>query len=252
MKYRLVTRSDFDGLVCAVLLRHLDLIDEITFVHPKDVQDGEVEVTGRDILTNLPYAPGAHLVFDHHHSRDAAQRGGAANHIIDAGRAVGGAGRSTTTSAAPSAFPNVSARADARGGPGRLGRSTTLDDILQPAGLDAAELPDGQPHRAGPVPRVPDLQLPADDAADRRVHRPPGRSRRSWRCRTSRSGSSCTASSSELFVEQLRRVSTRRAATWSWWTCATRRRSTPATGSWCTRCSPRRASRCTSSGAGRS
>ena len=57
MKYRLVTRSDFDGLVCAVLLRHLDLIEEITFVHPKDVQDGAVDVTGNDILTNLPYAP---------------------------------------------------------------------------------------------------------------------------------------------------------------------------------------------------
>ena len=55
MKHRLVTRSDFDGLVCAVLLRVLDMIDEITFVHPKDVQDGVVEITDRDILTNLPY-----------------------------------------------------------------------------------------------------------------------------------------------------------------------------------------------------
>lgn len=52
MTYRLVTRSDFDGLVCAVLLRHLELIDEIAFVHPKDVQDGVVEITGRDILTH--------------------------------------------------------------------------------------------------------------------------------------------------------------------------------------------------------
>jgi nanoRNase/pAp phosphatase (c-di-AMP/oligoRNAs hydrolase) len=82
-RYRLVTRSDFDGLVCAVLLRCLDLIDEITFVHPKDVQDGAVEVTGRDILTNLPYAPGAHLVFDHHHS-ETLRTAGAPNHVIDA------------------------------------------------------------------------------------------------------------------------------------------------------------------------
>src|SRR3954464_15570316 len=82
VKYRLVTRSDFDGLVCAVLLRHLDLIDEITFVHPKDVQDGEVEVSDRDILTNLPYAPGAHLVFDHHHSEILRNSGGLANHVI--------------------------------------------------------------------------------------------------------------------------------------------------------------------------
>jgi nanoRNase/pAp phosphatase (c-di-AMP/oligoRNAs hydrolase) len=83
VKYRLVTRSDFDGLVCAVLLRHLDMIDEITFVHPKDVQDGTVEVTGRDILTNLPYAPGAHMVFDHHHSETLRNAGGAPNHVID-------------------------------------------------------------------------------------------------------------------------------------------------------------------------
>ena len=85
MKYRLVTRSDFDGLVCAVLLRYLDMIDEITFVHPKDVQDGEVEVTERDILTNLPYAPGAHMVFDHHHSETLRNEGNLANHVIDPG-----------------------------------------------------------------------------------------------------------------------------------------------------------------------
>ncbi|WP_432981967.1 exopolyphosphatase [Dactylosporangium sp. CA-233914] len=88
MKYRLVTRSDFDGLVCAVLLRHLDLIGDITFVHPKDVQDGLVEVGPTDILTNLPYTPGAHLVFDHHHSETIRaanlQHGQATNHVIDA------------------------------------------------------------------------------------------------------------------------------------------------------------------------
>jgi nanoRNase/pAp phosphatase (c-di-AMP/oligoRNAs hydrolase) len=81
--YRLVTRSDFDGLVCAVLLKELGLIDEITFVHPKDVQDGVVEITDRDILTNLPYAPGAHLVFDHH-SSEVLRNGEAANYVIDA------------------------------------------------------------------------------------------------------------------------------------------------------------------------
>ncbi len=82
MKHRLVTRSDFDGLVCAVLLRHLDLIDEITFVHPKDVQDGIVEITGRDILTNLPHAPAAHMVFDHHHSESLRTGATANNHVI--------------------------------------------------------------------------------------------------------------------------------------------------------------------------
>lgn len=82
MKHRLVTRSDFDGLVCAVLLRHLDLIDEITFVHPKDVQDGVVEITERDILTNLPHAPRAAMVFDHHHSESLRTGGTASNHVI--------------------------------------------------------------------------------------------------------------------------------------------------------------------------
>ena len=66
--YRLVTRSDFDGLVCAVLLKKLGILDEIKFVHPKDMQDGKVEVTPKDITTNLPYVPGVHLAFDHHAS----------------------------------------------------------------------------------------------------------------------------------------------------------------------------------------
>ena len=57
-QYRLVTRSDFDGLVCAVLLKKLDLIDEIKFVHPKDMQDGVVDISDRDITTNLPYVAG--------------------------------------------------------------------------------------------------------------------------------------------------------------------------------------------------
>jgi nanoRNase/pAp phosphatase (c-di-AMP/oligoRNAs hydrolase) len=84
VKYRLVTRSDFDGLVCAVLLRVLDMIDEITFVHPKDVQDGVVEITDRDILTNLPYDARANLVFDHHHSETLRNKAGLDNHVIDA------------------------------------------------------------------------------------------------------------------------------------------------------------------------
>ncbi|MFC1707066.1 exopolyphosphatase [Planctomycetota bacterium] len=66
--YRLVTRSDFDGLVSAVLLKDLGMVDEIKFVHPKDMQDGKVEITGRDITTNLPYVEGVHLAFDHHAS----------------------------------------------------------------------------------------------------------------------------------------------------------------------------------------
>ena len=83
-KFRLVTRSDFDGLVCAVLLKELDLIDDILFVHPKDMQDGKIAITDRDITTNLPYVPGAHLSFDHHASELIRNTGERANHIIDA------------------------------------------------------------------------------------------------------------------------------------------------------------------------
>ena len=56
-RYRLVTRSDFDGLVCAVLLKDLGILDDIMFVHPKDMQDGKVEIGDRDITTNLPVRP---------------------------------------------------------------------------------------------------------------------------------------------------------------------------------------------------
>lgn len=65
---RLVTRSDFDGLVCAMLLRELNLVDEIKFVHPKDVQDGKVELSENDITTNLPFDKRVGLAFDHHES----------------------------------------------------------------------------------------------------------------------------------------------------------------------------------------
>jgi nanoRNase/pAp phosphatase (c-di-AMP/oligoRNAs hydrolase) len=69
-KFRLLTRSDFDGLVCAILLKSIGILESITFVHPKDVQDGKVAVTANDILTNLPYAPECHLCFDHHGSEE--------------------------------------------------------------------------------------------------------------------------------------------------------------------------------------
>ena len=67
-KMRLVTRSDFDGLACAMMLKELDMIDDIKFVHPKDVQDGKVELSKNDITTNLPYDPRVALAFDHHES----------------------------------------------------------------------------------------------------------------------------------------------------------------------------------------
>ena len=67
---RLLTRSDFDGLVCAVLLVEAGVVDEYKFVHPKDVQDGLIEVTENDVLANIPYVPGCGLWFDHHSSED--------------------------------------------------------------------------------------------------------------------------------------------------------------------------------------
>ncbi len=82
-KYRLITRSDFDGVVSAVLLKEMDMIDEILFVHPKDVQDGKVEVCDRDILTNLPYVEGAYLIFDHHTSETMRIYDTPENHIIE-------------------------------------------------------------------------------------------------------------------------------------------------------------------------
>ncbi|MEE2699288.1 MAG: exopolyphosphatase [Pseudomonadota bacterium] len=82
-KYRLVTRSDFDGLVCAVLLESIDLIDDILFVHPNDMQHGRVKITDTDITTNLPYVSGVHIAFDHHASEDVRVGKVIKNHIND-------------------------------------------------------------------------------------------------------------------------------------------------------------------------
>lgn len=83
-KYRLITRSDMDGLVCGVLLKELGVIDDVMFAHPKDMQDGLIEVGPNDITTNLPYVEGVYIAFDHHASE--VERAGelADNHIIDA------------------------------------------------------------------------------------------------------------------------------------------------------------------------
>ena len=65
---RLVTRSDFDGLVCGALLKTLGIIDTWTFVHPKDIQDGNFPITKNDVLANVPYMQGCGMWFDHHSS----------------------------------------------------------------------------------------------------------------------------------------------------------------------------------------
>jgi nanoRNase/pAp phosphatase (c-di-AMP/oligoRNAs hydrolase) len=130
--YRLVTRSDFDGLVCAALLKELGILKEILFVHPKDVQDGKIELTADDITTNLPYRPEVAVAFDHHSSEQHRVREHAENRVMvadaaSAARVVydhfGGAAR----------FPRVSAemmeavdRADAA--------QLSMQDILDPQG----------------------------------------------------------------------------------------------------------------------
>jgi nanoRNase/pAp phosphatase (c-di-AMP/oligoRNAs hydrolase) len=83
LKYRLVTRSDFDGLVCAMLLRELGMIDDIAFVHPKDVQDGRVPLSSGDITANVPYVAHVHMAFDHHDS-EVVRSANAPNFINDA------------------------------------------------------------------------------------------------------------------------------------------------------------------------
>ncbi len=82
-KYRLITRSDMDGLVCGVLLKELDIIEDVTFAHPKDMQDGLIDVGPNDITTNLPYVDGVYLAFDHHASEIERAGKPKDNHIID-------------------------------------------------------------------------------------------------------------------------------------------------------------------------
>ncbi len=134
-KYRLITRSDFDGLVCAVLLKELGMLGTIKFVHPKDVQDGKIEVTDRDILTNLPYVAGCHLCFDHHAS-EAIRTAGIErdNHVLrpnadSAARVVydyfGGA----------DCFPEIDVdmiKAVDKADSGRF----SMDDVLKPQGWE--------------------------------------------------------------------------------------------------------------------
>lgn len=67
---RLVIRPDFDGLVCAVYLKHIFPIETILFAEPKDIQDGVFPVLQNDIIANLPYHPACSWWFDHHASND--------------------------------------------------------------------------------------------------------------------------------------------------------------------------------------
>jgi nanoRNase/pAp phosphatase (c-di-AMP/oligoRNAs hydrolase) len=81
-KYRLVTRADFDGVVCGALLKEREMINDVLFAEPKDMQAGRIPVTNQDITTNLPYVEGVHLCFDHHVS-ETVRVGARPNRIID-------------------------------------------------------------------------------------------------------------------------------------------------------------------------
>ena len=80
---RLLTRSDFDGLGCAVLLKEVGIVDDIKFVHPKDIQDGKIDVSQDDILANIPYVKGCGLWFDHHSSEQERKEFGEFEGISD-------------------------------------------------------------------------------------------------------------------------------------------------------------------------
>lgn len=107
-RFRLVTRSDFDGLVCALLLKSLDMIDGVLFAHPKDVQDGKVQIGPGDITTNLPYVPQCHLAFDHHASETLRVGGLAPRNLVLAPHAPSASRVVYEHFGGRSAFPSVS------------------------------------------------------------------------------------------------------------------------------------------------
>ena len=82
-KFRLVTRSDFDGLVCAVLLNELDMIDDIKFVHPKGHAGRQDRHRPARHHHQPAHVPGAHIAFDHHLSETIRNSGERTNHVID-------------------------------------------------------------------------------------------------------------------------------------------------------------------------
>ena len=127
-----MTRSDFDGLGCAVLLKELDLIEEIKFVHPKDMQDGMVLISDSDIITNLPYVEGVHLAFDHHSSETTRIEEKYRNHIIDP-KAPSTARVVYEYYGGRDKFPNVSEEMMEAIDKGDSAQFTN-DDILKPGG----------------------------------------------------------------------------------------------------------------------
>ena len=153
VRHRLVTRSDFDGLVCAALLKELGMLDDILFVHPKDMQDGKSRSAPATSPRTCPYVPGVGLAFDHHASEASASED-----------------RPRTTSSIPSALTAARVVYDHFGGAERFPRISeemmeavdkadaaqfSESEILDPQGWILLQLPDGPAHRPRPLPRVP-------------------------------------------------------------------------------------------------
>jgi nanoRNase/pAp phosphatase (c-di-AMP/oligoRNAs hydrolase) len=131
-RYRLVTRADFDGLVCAALLKACDRVDEVVFVHPKDVQDGRVELGSRDITAGLPYVAAVHQSFAHHAAETLRRTEHVGNQVVDPGapstaRVIWNhhGGAATFRSMDPSLIDAVDRASSA---------SHSLDEVMQPTG----------------------------------------------------------------------------------------------------------------------
>lgn len=131
-QHRLVTRSDFDGVVCGVLLSELGLIGDIKFVHPKDMQDGAILIAENDISTNLPFVKGVHLAFDHHLSEALRLGSVPKNYIVDA-NAPSAARVVYEHFGGRKAFPRVSEELMAAVDKGDAGQFSEKD-IVEPSG----------------------------------------------------------------------------------------------------------------------
>lgn len=81
--YTLYTRSNFDGIICAALLKEIGMVKEVKFVHPKDVQDGKIALTAHDITASLPYNPDVYMAFDNHTSEYIRTKTVKDNYIIE-------------------------------------------------------------------------------------------------------------------------------------------------------------------------
>lgn len=80
---RLVTKSSFDSLVCAMILKEAGAIDGVKFLHPRDIQKGKIDLTENDVIVNLPYNERVHLCFDHQGSENENPPSGVDNYITD-------------------------------------------------------------------------------------------------------------------------------------------------------------------------